>query len=73
LNEYITQLEDEEKIKKRAGSDSSGAISSGAEDNMGDDRSQSTDAMVDADVQESGGDPRGFLKVNVPGLEWKPY
>ncbi|KAG0131795.1 hypothetical protein HOY82DRAFT_484641, partial [Tuber indicum] len=66
LNEYITQLEDEEKIKKRAGSDSSGAISSGAEDNMGDDRRQSADARVDAAVQESGGDPLGFLKARVP-------
>ncbi|KAG0634368.1 hypothetical protein HOY80DRAFT_533270 [Tuber brumale] len=68
LNEYITQLEDEGKIKKRAGSDSSGAISSGAEDNIGDDRSQSADARLKAAVQESGGDPLGFIKVNVPGL-----
>ncbi|KAG0124763.1 hypothetical protein HOY82DRAFT_633600 [Tuber indicum] len=63
LNEYITRLED-----KRAGSDSSGAISSGAEDNISDDRSQITDAMVDAEVQESGGDPLGFLKAGVLSL-----
>jgi len=63
LNEYITQLEDEGKIKKRAGSDSSGAISSGAEDNIGSDRRQSADAWADAEVQESGGDPQGYLKA----------
>ncbi|KAG0636798.1 hypothetical protein HOY80DRAFT_324446 [Tuber brumale] len=68
LNKYITQLEDEGKVKKRAGSDSSGAISSGAEDNMDDDRRQSTDAGVDADVQESGGDPRGYLKAGLLSL-----
>ncbi|KAG0126293.1 hypothetical protein HOY82DRAFT_629017 [Tuber indicum] len=67
LNEYIRQLEDREKIK-RAGSDSSGAILSGAEDNMGDDRRQSADAWADAEVQESGGDPLGFLKAGVLSL-----
>ncbi|KAG0136921.1 hypothetical protein HOY82DRAFT_620766 [Tuber indicum] len=65
LNEYITRLVDKGKIE-RAGSDSSGAISAGAEDDIGSDRRQSADAWANAEVQESGGDLVGFLKARVP-------
>ncbi|RPA91671.1 hypothetical protein L873DRAFT_1794729 [Choiromyces venosus 120613-1] len=68
LDEYITQLEEKGKIKKRAGSDGSGAIPSGAEHKISITRSQSAKARGDAAVQESGGDLRGFLKARVPRL-----
>ena len=66
LNEYIKQLENEGKIRKRADSDSSSAMSSGAEDDIGDDRLQSVEAWSDAAVQESGGDPRELFKARGP-------
>ncbi|KAG0126358.1 hypothetical protein HOY82DRAFT_628352, partial [Tuber indicum] len=66
LNEYITQLEVDKKIKR--GSDSSGAILSGAEDDISDGRRQSDDARVDTQVQESGGDPLGYLQAGLLSL-----
>ncbi|RPA92455.1 hypothetical protein L873DRAFT_1794227 [Choiromyces venosus 120613-1] len=68
LDEYLTQLEKRGKIKKRAGSDSSGAIPSGAEHNISDADSQRAKAMGDAAVQDSGGTLSGFFSDNVQFL-----
>jgi len=65
LDEYIMQLEQKGKIKKRASSDSSGAIPSGAEHNISTTRLQSAQARADAAVQESGGDMELFFDASV--------
>ena len=65
-DQYITQLEDKGKIRKRSGLDSSGAIPSGAEHKISDDRKQNADAEGDAAVQESGGDLTGLLRARGP-------
>ncbi|RPB04762.1 hypothetical protein L873DRAFT_1785979 [Choiromyces venosus 120613-1] len=65
LDEYLMQLEKKRGIK-RAGSDSSGAIPSGAEHTISYANSQSTEVMADAAVQESGGALSGFFSDNVP-------
>jgi len=65
LDEYIMQLEKKGKIKKRASSDSSGTILSGAEHNISTTQLQSAEARAQAAVQEFGGDLDRFFDASV--------
>ncbi|RPA88808.1 hypothetical protein L873DRAFT_1823992 [Choiromyces venosus 120613-1] len=67
LDEYLTQLEKKRKIK-RAGSDSIGAIPSGAEHGLSDAEKQSARAVAGAALLESGGALSAFLSDRVQFL-----